>query len=605
MFELPAVQFALIAVLGLFCQWTAWRLKLPAILFLLIVGIVFGPGLNIIDPDRLLADLLFPIVSLSVALILFEGSLTLNYREIRGQSTIVQRLTTFGMLITWLLITLATRYWMDVSWQLAFLFGAITVVSGPTVVMPLLKTVRPKKKLANILRWEGILIDPIGALMAVLCYEFILTASTQEAFNNVVIAFLRIVLFGGLLGFITAIWLGNIIRNHWLPDYLHNLATVSLVAGVFAGANVIEHESGLYAVTIMGVTLANMQRVAIEEILSFKEHLTILLISGVFILLAARLEPWQVYYLGLPAIGLFLTIQLLVRPAMVFITTFRSELNWREKVLLSWIYPRGIVAAAVAALFSLQLEQTGLPGSELLVPLTFAIIIGTVILQSLTAKPLAQFLNVAEKKPTGVLFVGANRVSREMAKSIQSLGFDVMLADSNWEYIKQARMEGLPTFYGNPTSEYAELHLDLTSIGKLVASSPMKDLNALASSKYRSELGRNNLFYLNSSAEARASSKHQVSELHRGQVLIDENFTYSRFSNELKKGAKLKTTTLSDEFTFDDLMKQQVGQLPIFAVDKKNALIFFTSGNEVNPKAGWKITSIVLSDSLKESQNNT
>jgi NhaP-type Na+/H+ or K+/H+ antiporter len=595
MFDQPTIQFALIAVLGLFCQWTAWRLKLPAILFLLLTGILFGPYLDIIQPDLLLGDLLFPIISVSVALILFEGSLTLNYQEIKGQSRVVQRLTTVGMIISWLLIACATKYWMQTDWQFALLFGAITVVSGPTVVMPILKTVRPTKNIANILRWEGILIDPIGALMAVLTYEFILTVSTQEALNNTIIVFFRIVLFAGLLGFFAAYLLGNIIRNQLLPDYLYNLATISLVAGVFAGANAIEHESGLYAVTIMGVTLANMKRVAIEEIISFKEHLSILLISSVFILLAARLSPWHVYALGIPAIGLFLTLQLVVRPLMVFLVTADADLNWREKILISWIYPRGIVAAAVAALFSLHVGEELIQGAEMLVPLTFAMIIGTVVLQSLTAKPLANLLGVAQKKATGVLFVGSNRVSREIAKAVQEQGYDVILADSNWEYIKNARMENLPTFYGNPVSEYAEKHLDISSIGKLVATSPLKDLNALACSKYRSDFGSQNLFYLNSSSEANISSKHQVAETHRGLILLNEAYTYTKLNNEFKKGAKLKTTNISEEFTFHDLMSQQKNQVPIFAIDKKHNLVFFTQKDLIQPKAGWKVTSIVLS----------
>jgi hypothetical protein len=280
---------------------------------------------------------------------------------------------------------------------------------------------------------------------------------------------------------------------------------------------------------------------------------------------------------------------------MVFIVTAKTDFNWREKAVLSWIYPRGIVAAAVASLFSLHLEESHTDHAEILVPLTFSIIIGTVILQSLTAKPLTNLLGVAQKKATGVLFVGSNKVSRELAKSIQSLGFEVILADSNWEYIKNARMENLPTFYGNPISEYAENHLDLSAIGALIASSPLKDLNALACSKFRADFGRNNLYYVNSSSEANVSSKHQVAGAHRGLILMGDDFTYSRLNNEFKKGAKLKTTNISDEFSFDDLMQQQTNQQPIFAIDKRNNLCFFTAGKPLQPKAGWKVTSLVLS----------
>ncbi len=592
MFDNPTMQFALIAMLGLFSQWTAWRLRLPAILFLLLTGIVFGPILTVIDPDELFGELLFPLVSTCVALILFEGSLTLNYQEIVGQSKLVQRLTTIGGIITWLMITVATRFIMDTSWALSFLFGAITIVSGPTVVMPLLRTVRPKKEVGNVLRWEGILIDPIGALIAVLVYEFLVSTSTEQAFSHTALIFLRVVLLGGLLGFFAGYLLGNIIRRQWIPDYLYNLATISLVATIFAGANAIEAESGLYAVTIMGITLANMRNVGIEEIISFKEHLSIFLISAVFIILAARLELGDLVALGLPAIGLFLVIQLVIRPAMVFMVSIGTDFNWREKLILSWIYPRGIVAAAVAALFSLHLEHAGIQEGKLLVPMTFAIIIGTVILQSLTAKPIAQLLGVAQKKPNGILFIGSNRVSRELATALQAQDFDVILADSNWEYIKNARMENLPTFFGNPTSEYAELHLDVSGMGMLIASSPLKDLNALACSKFRSDFGSSNLYYLNSSAEARASAKHQTSTSHRGKILIDEDYTYSKFNAELKKGAKIKTTQLSEEFVFADLLAQSRGLVPLMAIDPKGKLHCFTHDHWLQPKPGWKVISL-------------
>ncbi len=594
MLETVTIQFALISALGLICQWTAWRTNIPAILFLLTTGIIVGPGLSLIDPDALLGDLLFPIVSMCVALILFEGSLTLNYQEIRDQSKIVRRLTSIGMIITWCLITVSTHYFIETSWAISCLFGAITVVSGPTVIMPLINSVRPNNNIANILRWEGILIDPIGALLAVLVYEFILSASTAEALSQTFFIFSRVVLFSGFLGFISAYTLGNLIRHQWLPGYLHNLATISFIALVFSVSNAIEKESGLYAVTVMGIVLANMKTVAIEEIVSFKEHLSILLISGVFILLAARLDPMDIYQLGLPALGLFLSIQFIVRPIMVFICTHRSDLTWQEKALLSWIYPRGIVAAAVAAIFSIHLEESHIAGADLLVPLTFTVIIGTVTLQSLTAKPIALLLGVAQKKPNGVLFIGANQVAREMAKVLQTQGFEVLLADSNWQHIKRARMENLATFYGNPLSEYAEIHLDTSNMGYLVASSPLKDLNALACSKFRGELGLNRLYYLNSSAEARASAKHQVSGSHRGSTLVNDEFSYSLFANELSKGAKLKTTTLSDTFGFTQLRQMPIQQIPIFAIDKKNTLHFFTSNCDIEAKSGWKVTSLLL-----------
>ena len=596
MLESSVSQFALIGLLGLLCQVVAWRTRIPAILFLLVMGVITGPWLGWLHPDLLLGHTLFPIVSICVALILFEGSLTLNYQEIREQSKTLRLLITLGALITWLCVALAVKYWINLPWNMAFLIGAIAMVSGPTVITPLLKSVRPQRKIGTMLRWESIIVDPIGALTAVLVYEFIITASSDSAISHILIALARIVFFSGTLGLIAGLILGWIIRWQLVPNYLQNLTTISLVLVAFALANTIQHESGLLAVTVMGVTLANMKRVSIEEILSFKEHLTMLLISGVFIILAAKIHPEDIIELGLPALFLLLTIQCVVRPFMVFLVTIKSGLTIQEKIILSWIYPRGIVAAAIASLFALQLTKAGVAGADMIVPLTFMIIIVTVILQSLTAKPLARSLNMTLKDPTGIFFIGANEIARELAKTLQAQGINVLLADSHWDHIKKARMENLSTFYGNPMSEYADMQLDLDNMGYLLATSPLKDLNALACSHFRTQFGRNNLYYISNSAEAAASAKHRISEQHKGNVLVDQKLTYSQLTRELRKGGKMKVTTLSDSFTFDNLLKREIGTIPLIAIDKKNTLVMFHEHKTIKPKAGWRIISFVLSE---------
>ncbi len=303
-----------IGAAALLSQWLAWRLRLPAILFLLLSGIVAGPLLGWLDPDEMFGPLLFPLVSLAVALILFEGSLTLHFSEWKEIGTVVHRMVTIGALSTWGVIALAAHYLLDFSWEMALLFGTLTLVTGPTVIVPMLRVVRPKAAVANILRWEGIVIDPIGALLAVVVYSFIISSGEGDGWLHSLQTFGGVILCGSLFGILGGWALGVVLRRHWLPDYLHNLATLAAVLGVFIASNRVMHESGLLAVTLMGMGLANMKGVDVRQILHFKENLSVLLISGLFILLAARLDINALLGLGPAALLVLLLIQFVARP---------------------------------------------------------------------------------------------------------------------------------------------------------------------------------------------------------------------------------------------------------------------------------------------------
>lgn len=592
---------AMIAVVALASQWTAWYTKLPAILFLLLAGILLGPGLNLLAPDEIFGDLLFPLISLSVAVILFEGSLTLRVEELRQLGTVVHRLVTLGALVSWLVVSLAVHYLFDAGWGISILLGAITVVTGPTVIVPLLRTVRPRAQVANILRWEGIVIDPIGALFAVVVFEFIVTASEGHALAHSMKLFFLVVFWGLLLGGLCGFLLGQILKRRLLPDYLLNLATLTFVFAVFTGSNALAHESGLLAVTVMGMWLANTRGIHIEEILNFKENLTIVLISGLFIILAARIDLNQLLLLGTPVLLLLLVLQFVARPLSVLVATIKTPVTWRERALLAWIAPRGIVAAAVSAIFALRLEGAGVPEAELLVPITFSIIIGTVLLQSLTARFVAKALGVAESAPRGYLIIGANTVARTLAKSLRGLGFRVLLTDSSWDNIRAARMDGLDTFYGNPVSEYADRKLELVGIGRLLCLSPQRELNVVASMRYRSEFGKDELYTLRSSAEAQSTEKHKISADHRGNTLFNADMTYAKLASLLSKGAEIRKTKLTDEFGFEDYIAQGEGQItPLYALNPKGRLYLFVDGGDLKPESGWQVLGLVSADKTAE-----
>lgn len=595
--ESPPFTIALICLVGLLCQWIAWATKLPAILFLLCVGILLGPFSGWINPDQLLGDLLFPLVSICVAIILFEGALTLKFEDVKGLEKVVRRLLSLGALITWSATSAACHLLFGFDWPLSLLMGSLVVVTGPTVVVPMLRSVRPNSRISNVLRWEGIIIDPLGALLAVLVYESIISLGSGHTFSHTLWTFVSIIGTGGILGCLSGHLLGLLLRSQYLPAYLHNMATISGVLMTFALSNFLQEESGLLAVTLMGIWLANMRDVFVEDILSFKENLTLLLVSGLFILLAARLDPAEILALGWPALWLLLIIQLVVRPLAVSLSCIGSDLSFRERALIAWIGPRGIVAAAVSAFFALRLEAHGVAGASLLVPLTFIVIMGTVILQGITARPLARVLGVAEPSPRGYLIVGANPVARAIALALRQQGYSTQLCDSNRDNIRDARMEGLATFYGNPVSEYADKHLDLVGMGRLLALSHQRELNALASMRYRLEFGEKNIFTIAVLSEKNTSEKHLISAKHKGRTLFSASLTYKKFSSLLTKGATIRATTLTDNFGFEDILAQGNGKIiPLFSIDKQNRLHVITDGNPGTPEAGWKVISLDYQD---------
>jgi NhaP-type Na+/H+ or K+/H+ antiporter len=601
MIEHTMITLAVIVVVGIGCQWLAWWFKLPAILFLLLSGLFLGPVTGFIQPDKLFGAMLFPMVSLGVALILFEGSLTLRLSEIKGLGSVVRNLVTYGAVLNAVIIAAATHWFVGFSWQMAFLFGALVSVTGPTVIVPLLRTVRPISSLANILRWEGIIIDPLGALMAVLVFEFIVSGQDHQE----MLVFGKMLLIGGASGAAAAYSLATVLRRHLLPEYLHNVTTLALVVGVFTGADFLQHESGLLAVTVMGMMLGNMKNVSMEDILDFKESLSVLLISLLFIVLAARVDFKLFADVGWGAALVFLVILFIARPAMVLASTLGSKLKWREKVLLSWVAPRGIVAAAVSALFALRLQDLGFAGADLLVPLTFMVIIGTVVVQSATARALANHLKVSEPEPRGVLIVGANPVSRAIAKALTEKRFRVVIADTYWEDVRTARMEGLATYYGNVVSEHADRHLDLVGIGRLFAMSRRPALNALACTRYKNEFGTNNVYSLQTAEEKGAPEKQVIATHFAGSRLFGENVTHTMLASLIGQGAEIRGTQLSETFDYASYReKYGKGLIPLFALDGRGELRVFYVGGELEPAPGWTVVSLLPPEDEKREQNS-
>jgi CPA1 family monovalent cation:H+ antiporter len=460
------LYLALVPTLGVTAQWLAWRLGFPSILVLLIFGVVLG---YFVQPDAFLAeltdgdqtagpDLLFPLVALSVAVIMFEGGLSLKISELTESGSASLRLVTLGALLSFVGNTIAAHYILQFGWQLSALLGAILVVTGPTVIGPLLRQVRPSRRVASTLKWEGIVIDPIGAVLAVLVYEEVLLQHSTPEFSSVLMSLVWTATVGLGLGCAGGALLTQALRRFWVPDHLHGVTALSLALLLFAISDLLAHESGLITVTILGIWLTNQKHFDVEHIIELKENLRTLLIGCLFIVLGSRVNLADIGAIGLPGIGLVLALVLIVRPLSVYLSLLGSPLNFREQTFIAGLAPRGIVAAAVSSVFALGMESRSdlnIPGSEQLATVTFLVIIGTVAVYGMAAGPLAKFLRLADEKSNGVLIAGADAWVRDLALELQNAGIPLLLVDTNYNKITKSRMDGVHAECVNILNEHA------------------------------------------------------------------------------------------------------------------------------------------------------
>lgn len=585
-----------VVALGIAAQWLAWYLKQPSIIFLLAIGVLVGPVLGLFDPNQVLGDILFPFISLGVAVILFEGSLTLQFHELKSHGKVVQKLVSLGVVISIALISLVAYLLFEMDWKIALLFGALVCVTGPTVIIPMLRSVRPNKTISNILKWEGIIIDPIGAIAVVLVYEFILSGGS----NNPLLLFGGIVLLGMVLGLLGAAFIAFVVKRHLLPEYLKNVFILAFVLFVFALSNYIEHESGLLTVTVMGVALANWPKFPKDEVLHFNESLSVLLISVLFIVLAARVELESLYAVGMAGVVLLAVVMLVARPAAVWASAHKSTLTFNEKAMISWIGPRGIVAAAISSLFAIKLTELNqkpefnLTGVELLVPLVFLIIAGTVIIQSLGAKFVGNLLKVREPAANGVLLIGSNAVALRVAKALKEQNFDVLIAHNNYTNISKARMEGIRCYYGNPISEHAEINLDLIGIGHMFAMSVDQELNSLSEMHFKHEFGENSVYRLQFTENAK-NNREKKQKNFRSHWLFGKDITYAKLASMVAKDARVKVTKITENYTYSQYRADNTSFIPLFYIDNRNVLHVISAVHNNVPN-DVKLISLVVKD---------
>ena len=573
------LELAGIIILGILAQWVAWRFKIPAILPLILIGLLVGPiaaefltedGSKYIEPiwngtkGLFPGDGLYYFVSLAISIILFEGGLTLKRNEVKNVGPVITKLITLGSAVTFFGAGILAHYVFDLGWELSFLFSGLIIVTGPTVITPILRNIPLKKDVSAVLKWEGILIDPIGALVAVLVFEFISVGGGGEFTKTAFTEFGKILLFGTSFGFTFAHGLIFVINKKLVPHYLLNVVSLSTVLLVFVESEVFAHESGLLAVVVMGMVLGNSKLSNLKELLYFKESLSVLLISILFILLSANIniEDLMLLYTWKTAV-LFGVVVFVIRPLAVFLSTRKSTLKINEKVFISWVGPRGIVAAGIASLFGSKLLKQGVEGAEYITPLVFMIVLGTVLLNATTARLFAKAVGVFLKNSDGILIVGASKASRLVADYLQKFGKRVVLIDSNKTYIEKATEQGIEAYRVNIYDDDLTDNIELNDIGYLIAMTGSEAVNKFATKNLSKTFGEHGAFRLATADEVKNKNYEEKANFFSPK---DDYINLSEAVRDFPNIYEIDIHTKDEYRSNLDKLHSQLESVPLFVI---------------------------------------
>ena len=590
------MYIVVVIALAIGTQWLAWRIRVPSILLLLVVGFMAGPATRLLPPEQLQGEWVFAFVSLAIGIILFEGGLNLRLSELRGVGRAVFNLVTIGVAVTAVLAATAAHYVLEMPWEIAVVLGSILTVTGPTVVLPLIRYVRPSGRVNAIAKWEGITIDPVGAIVAVLVLEAVIAmheygvnGGTGGGMLTTILPSLEALLTTAAVSigvsFLGGVLMLFLLRRHLVPDYLQSSFALTVVILVFAISNGLHEESGLFSVTIMGVFLANQPYVNVRNITKFKEDLQALLIGCLFILLSARLDFGALAYFDARAF-LFLGILIvIVRPLAVVLSSLRTKLSWKEQGFIAWLAPRGIVAAAVASLFSIRIETVyGADAAGPLVPIVYMVIIGTVTVYGLTLPPVARLLGMADSNPQGILFLGAKTWVQSIAKAIQEQGISVLLMDANERNIEQAQERELPAVLANALEEQVLDELDLSGIRRFMALTANDDTNSLAALRFKEVFGSGEVFQPAASPLRPETSLIRVPTHMRGRPLFGAVYTASDLEHRFEAGGEIRTFGITEPGSYEALQAKYGYDLVLLFIIRGSSLLIHAEENVLTPQ---------------------
>ncbi|HLR10529.1 MAG TPA: sodium:proton antiporter [Sporosarcina sp.] len=590
MFDSLMFSLMLVVFIGIFSQWIAWRFSMPAIVVMSVVGLLVGPIFGFINPEESMGDLFSPVISFAVAIILFEGSLNLDFKEIRGFNKPVLRITTVGAFIAWIAGSLAAHYVAGLSLSVAFIIGGLFIVTGPTVILPLLRQAKLKPRPAAILKWEGIVVDPFGALLAVFAFELIRFLNGEVTLNSFLL-FFAASLFSVVLGCAAGWFFGKSFDRGGVPEFLKSPVVLAVVIFVFVLSDEIMQQTGLLAVTAMGMMMANMNLSSIKEIRHFKENISVLLISGIFVMLTASLSPQILKEIFSWNIILFVVAMLfVVRPLSIWVSTIGTDLNARERTLIGWIAPRGIVALTVSGYFASILKDHGYQDADMLTALTFALVFATVVLHGFTIGPLAKRLNLTTTDESGVMIVGGSRFAAEIAKSIQETGNDVMIIDRNFVSLAPARKHGLNFHVGNILTEQHDYGLDLTPYKFMLTMTRSDQYNTHVCEDFAPSLGRENLFQ---TAMPNGDAQADKTRLIGGHTLFTPGMTIRELENRINAGHIIRKTAITKQYSYTQYLRERDDKsVLLYILRADRSIEFYSPNNELQAKAGDTVVTL-------------
>jgi NhaP-type Na+/H+ or K+/H+ antiporter len=579
--EVLVAKLAAVGLAGIGSQWLAWRFRIPGIVLLALAGLFMGPVTGFLVPERDFGQLFKPMVAVAVAIILFEGGFTLNLQEIRHTSTAVRRLIILGAPLAWALNTAAGHYVAGLPLPAAVILGGVLVVTGPTVIMPLLRQSNLTQRPASLLRWEAIVNDPVGALFAVIAFETLLVAGGSGTVPELVMHAVGALVFAvglGVLAGRAVVWAFN--GGH-VPEYLKAPVLLVVVLATYVASQDVLEESGLLTVTVLGITLANSKLADLVEIRRFKETITTLLVSGVFVLLSASIDIAIIEALDWRAAAFVAVMLLVVRPLTIFVATIGSGLTWQERVLTGWIAPRGVVAIAVTSFFASKLTTLYIDGSREITGLAFAMVMTTVVLHGFTLAPLARRLGLAAEKRNGVIIVGGSPWSVGLAQKLKENGIPALIVDSNWNDLRAARAAGIPTHYGEVLSETAEFTLDLGGFGTLIAATGNDAYNTLVISDYVFDFGRRNVFQI-APAGRKLGTAAEAEIVIAGRPLHASQSSLTEFARG--NAMSFSATRLTSKFTFEQLAASKDARwVPVLAIKPDKTVLVATTQQPFRP----------------------
>ena len=583
------ILIAGVAVLGVVAQWIGWRFQVPSILFLLVVGLLLGPLTEWVRPSQVLGESLPPVIGMAVAIIVFEGGLNLNVRELRTAGSGVLRLVFIALPLNWLFGALAARYAGGLSWPVAILCGAILVVTGPTVIMPLLRQAKLHAKAASILKWEAIVNDPIGATLTLLILSFLLLLRGEHQSTSAVLTLAAHAIVGCMVaggsGVALAYGLRAAFHRDLAPEFLKTPILLAGALGVYALGELIQSETGLVGATVFGVMLANIDVTGLQELRRFKESLTVFLVSGLFILLTADIDRSTITRISWPILLTALTILFLVRPAAIGLATAGARMSLRERLLVGWIGPRGVVAAAVAGLAGEQLTRAGYKDAPLVLPIVFCVIASTVTLHGLTLGPLARWLKLASDAPPGLLIVGSSPWTVNLAELLNRLETPTLLADPSWDALTLAKRRGLSTTRIEILSAVGERLIDLRDFDYLLAATDDDAYNALVCTRFAPELGRERVHQPPPAGQREAL---QTTREWRGKYVPHAALSHARLSELINDGYGFIVRAAGEPPP-----TAEGERWPVLALADSGTMRFFSPDSELEPTDGEKVVWFV------------